>query len=157
MDGRLFNIKTKVVFTTGVFDIFHYGHVGFLKEASKLGNILLVGVHSDRTVAKYKGELPVMNLMERMEVVKACKYVNRVIVAKMTQELDERFYKKWDIAVHVQGDEEPGWYDLPRRLGIFKLLPDCKVFSSTEIKKRIRAGTQLNMTWQSETKLVKEK
>ena len=129
----------RVIFTTGTFDCFHFGHVKFLKEASTHGDCLLVGLHSDRTVWKYKGRYPVMNLMERIAVIQACKYVNIAIVAKMTSEMDESFYEKWNISLHVQGDEEPGWYELPKRLGIFKLLPECKVFSSTKMKERIIA------------------
>ena len=48
-------MKRKVVFVTGVYDLFHYGHVRFLKEAKKFGDFLLVGVHTDEAVNKYKG------------------------------------------------------------------------------------------------------
>jgi len=132
------NSNLTIVFTTGAFDLFHFGHVCFLREAKKYGDYLLVGVHSDRTIAKYKGRLPVMNLMERMAVVDSCKYVDRVIVAKMTSEVDENFYKKWKINLHLQGDDGGDWYELPKKLGIFKLLPECKIFSTTEVIRRVK-------------------
>lgn len=125
-------------FTVGVFDLFHFGHVFFLKEAKKLCDELIVGIHSDRTVLEYKGQLPVMSFVERLEVVEACKYVDRVMIAKMTNELSEGFYRNHKIDIHMQGDEEPGWYDLPKKLGIFKLLSGCKVFSTTEVIERVK-------------------
>ena len=120
----------RVIFTTGVFDLFHHGHVKFLREASKLGDFLLVGLHSDRTVLKYKQHLPVMNLQERVDVVQSCRYVDACVVAKMTSEMTAQTYDKWNIGLHVQGDEKPGWYDLPKQIGIFQLIPNVKIFST---------------------------
>lgn len=141
--------ELKVVFTTGAFDLFHFGHVCFLREAKKLGDFLLVGVHSDRTIAKYKGRLPVMNLVERIAVVESCRYVDRVIVAKMTSEVTEEFYKEWDIDLHVQGDDSEDWYRLPKKLGIFKLLPECKIFSTTETIRRVKEDFPKNLSKES--------
>ena len=62
----------KYVAITG--DLFHCGHVAFLKNAKTFGGDLIVGVHSDADVSKYKGQ-PIMSLTERVCVIEACKYV----------------------------------------------------------------------------------
>ena len=60
----------KVVFTNGCFDIFHIGHLRYLKETSNYGDILIVGVNSDASVKRLKGEnRPINNEFERMEVL----------------------------------------------------------------------------------------
>ena len=61
-------------------DLFHYGHVAFLKNAKTFGEDLIVGVISDADVSKYKRQ-PVMSLTERVSVIEACKYVDQVIPA----------------------------------------------------------------------------
>ena len=70
---RKYNRKyAKYVAITG--DLFHCGHVAFLKKAKTFGGDLIVGVHSDADVSKYKGQ-PIMSLTERVSVIEACKYV----------------------------------------------------------------------------------
>ncbi len=71
----------KVVFTNGCFDILHAGHVKYLKEARALGDILVVGVNSDRSVRAIKGEKrPVIPQEERVEVLSALSCVDYVVV-----------------------------------------------------------------------------
>ena len=59
-------------------DIFHYGHVRFLKKAKELGSKLIVGIHSDETINSYK-RLPIFTMKERVEIVKSIKWVDKVI------------------------------------------------------------------------------
>ena len=59
-------------------DIFHYGHVRFLKKAKELGSKLIVGIHSDETINSYK-RLPIFTMKERVEIVKSIKWVDEVI------------------------------------------------------------------------------
>ena len=66
------------VFTAMVADLFHYGHVNFLREARALGDHLTVGIVSDRRAGSYKRN-PVLSLQERSAVVAACRYVDDVI------------------------------------------------------------------------------
>ena len=61
-------------------DLFHCGHVAFLKNAKTFGGDLIVGVYSDADVSKYKHQ-PIMSLTERVSVIEACKYVDQVIPA----------------------------------------------------------------------------
>jgi D-glycero-beta-D-manno-heptose 1-phosphate adenylyltransferase len=63
-------LKYKVVVTIGTWDLLHIGHVRYLRNAKSRGDILIVGVDSDRTVKKYKGELrPVVPYIERAEML----------------------------------------------------------------------------------------
>ena len=67
---RLKSEGKKIVFTNGCFDILHVGHVRYLKEARKLGDVLVLGLNSDSSVRSIKGEnRPVVPEEERAEVI----------------------------------------------------------------------------------------
>lgn len=73
--------KRKIVFTNGCFDIIHKGHIKYLQEAKKLGDILIVGLNSDKSVKRLKGpERPVKNQDERATILSALEMVDYVIV-----------------------------------------------------------------------------
>jgi rfaE bifunctional protein nucleotidyltransferase chain/domain len=79
LKDRLNDINGKVVFTNGCFDILHIGHLRYLEEAKKLGDILVVGVNSDNSVKRLKGEKrPINKLNERMEMLAGLKPVDYV-------------------------------------------------------------------------------
>ena len=70
-----------VVFTNGVFDLLHPGHVRYLQEARRLGDALIVGVNSDRSVRANKGaERPIMPQAERLEILSALECVDAVAI-----------------------------------------------------------------------------
>lgn len=74
-DGR------KLVFTNGVFDILHVGHVRYLAEARALGDALVVAINSDRTVRELKGaDRPWMNQNERAEILAALRVTSYVTI-----------------------------------------------------------------------------
>lgn len=71
----------RFVFTNGVFDLLHVGHVRYLARARSLGDSLAVGINSDRTVRELKGEgRPVITESERAEILAALRYVTYVVV-----------------------------------------------------------------------------
>src|SRR5215217_7515928 len=71
----------RLVFTNGVFDLLHVGHVRYLKQARSLGDALLVAINSDRTVRELKGpNRPVFNQAERAEILAALRVVDYVVV-----------------------------------------------------------------------------
>lgn len=74
-------IKQTFVFTNGCFDILHVGHIRYLKEAKALGDILVIGLNSDRSIRVIKGKSrPIIPLDQRVEVLAAIEYVNYIIV-----------------------------------------------------------------------------
>jgi len=71
----------KVVFTNGVFDLIHAGHVDYLSKAKKLGDILIVGLNSDESVRRIKGEKrPILEQEERAFILSNLKPVDYVVL-----------------------------------------------------------------------------
>lgn len=71
----------KIVFTNGCFDLIHIGHVRYLTEAKKLGDVLIVGLNSDDSVRRLKGSnRPITPQEERAEILDALKPVDIVVV-----------------------------------------------------------------------------
>jgi D-beta-D-heptose 7-phosphate kinase/D-beta-D-heptose 1-phosphate adenosyltransferase len=74
------NYSHKTVFTNGVFDLIHPGHLTYLAEAAALGERLIVGVNSDESVKRLKGDSrPIMPLEARMQLLAGLFYVDGVI------------------------------------------------------------------------------
>jgi rfaE bifunctional protein nucleotidyltransferase chain/domain len=70
----------KVVFTNGVFDLIHYGHVKLLADCKKLGDILIVGMNSDSSVKKFKGDSrPIILYKDRSKLLAALSAVDFVV------------------------------------------------------------------------------
>ena len=66
-----------------VADLFHYGHVGMLRQAKEHGDYLLVGVHADEAVMSYKRR-PIFSMKERVASVEGCRYVDEVVARRAT-------------------------------------------------------------------------
>lgn len=132
--------KKTVVYVDMVADMFHPGHVAFLKKAKEQGDYLIVGLVSDADAASYKRE-PIMTLAERAIMVKSCCYVDEVIEAcplAITNELIDE--KRVDLVVH--GDDfNPEaiktFYQAAIDRGIFKTVPYTPGISTSEIIKRL--------------------
>jgi len=78
---RLRAAGKRLVFTNGVFDLLHVGHVRYLSQARALGDALVVAINSDRSVRELKGpERPVFDQDERAEILAALRDVNFVVV-----------------------------------------------------------------------------
>lgn len=69
----------KTLYTGGTFDLFHYGHINFLKQCSKLADSIIVSLNTDEFIQEYKGQLPIMTYSEREKSLLSCKYVHSVI------------------------------------------------------------------------------
>jgi len=77
---RLRMIHDKIIFTNGCFDIIHVGHLKLLNEAKLLGNILIVGLNSDKSIRKIKGpKRPINNFRNRAEILLNFRSVDFVI------------------------------------------------------------------------------
>ena len=70
--------RYKIGYTTGVFDMFHIGHLNILKRAKEQCDYLIVGVTTDQLCYDRKQKYPIINEAERMAIVEAIKYVDRV-------------------------------------------------------------------------------
>jgi rfaE bifunctional protein nucleotidyltransferase chain/domain len=72
--------RKKIVFTNGCFDILHVGHVRYLRKAKKLGDLLVVGLNTDRSVRQIKGEKrPIVPQKERAEILSALECVDYIV------------------------------------------------------------------------------
>lgn len=79
--ARLRARRKKVVFTNGCFDILHVGHIHYLRKARSLGDILVVGLNTDRSVKEIKGEKrPIVPQKDRAEVLAALEFVDYVVL-----------------------------------------------------------------------------
>lgn len=123
-----------------VADLFHAGHVEFLRKARELGDELVIGVHSDDDCARMK-RTPVLTLDERMRVVAACRYVDRVVpdapLFPSKTFLDEHGV---DLVVHGDDWDETQiayWYAEPLAQGIVRTVPYTPGISSTTIEARL--------------------
>ena len=74
--------KYKIGYTTGVFDMFHIGHLNILKNAKEMCETLIVGVTTDELCFERKNKMPVICEKDRVEIVKSIKYVDKVILQK---------------------------------------------------------------------------
>ena len=78
---RLRAAGARLVFTNGVFDLLHVGHVRYLAQGRALGDALLVAINSDRTVRELKGsDRPVFDQAERAEILAALRHVDYVTI-----------------------------------------------------------------------------
>ncbi len=73
--------RKRIVFTNGVFDILHYGHINYLAKAKEMGDILIVGLNRDSSVKKFKSkDRPLQNEMDRARILTALQAVDYVIL-----------------------------------------------------------------------------
>ena len=84
------NYKPIIGYTSGVYDLFHIGHLNMLRNAKSLCDKLIVGVTTDELVA-YKNKKSVIPFTERMEIVRSIEYVDAVVAQ---EDMDK--YKLWE-------------------------------------------------------------
>ena len=94
----------KIGYTTGVYDLFHIGHLNLLKNAKSLCDKLIVGVTTDELVA-YKNKKAVIPFNERMEIVSNIKYVDLVVPQESMDKME--MWEKLKFDVMFVGDD---WY-----------------------------------------------
>lgn len=94
----------KVVFTNGCFDLLHRGHLFLLREARKLGDMLVVGVNSDASARRVKGSgRPVMLEEDRVELLEALPCVDHVVV--FDEDTPEALIRRVEPDLHVKGGD----------------------------------------------------
>lgn len=92
--------KKIIGYTTGVFDMFHIGHLNILKNAKARCDYLIVGVSTDEVVESYKNHLPIVPFEERFEIVSAIKYVDEVVPQTSMNKMEAYKKLKFDVLFH---------------------------------------------------------
>jgi len=98
----------KNVYVIGVFDLFHRGHVEFLKKAKSLGKNLIVAINGDDMVASYKRR-PFYCEQDRLEIIRSCKFVDTAFIIKGYD--NKKYIEEYGIDAIVHGNDwERGSY-----------------------------------------------
>lgn len=96
----------RIGYTTGVFDMFHVGHLNILRRAKEQCDYLIVGVSTDELVKNYKNKTPIIPFEERKAILEAIKYVDKVV----PQENRDKYsaYEKYEFNIMFVGDDWKG-------------------------------------------------
>lgn len=133
--------QQKIVFTNGCFDILHRGHVQYLREAAEMGDLLVVGLNSDASVKRLKGETrPINGELDRAEMLCALEFVDYVAIFQEDTPLEIIKIIQPDIL--VKGEDYKGEYvvgtkEVEERGGKLILVPFLKGRSTTDIISKI--------------------
>jgi D-beta-D-heptose 7-phosphate kinase/D-beta-D-heptose 1-phosphate adenosyltransferase len=141
---RLRDADQKLVFTNGVFDLLHVGHVRYLAQARALGDALLVAVNSDRSVRELKGpDRPLTNENDRAEILAALSAIDYVTIfddisprTLIAELLPDVLVKGGDYSL----DQIHGREEVEAAGGQVVSLPFVKGASTTEIIDRIKTA-----------------
>mgnify|MGYP001395850286 CR=1 FL=1 len=125
----------------GCFDLFHIGHLNILKRCKDNCDFLIVGVNTNESIISHKKHKPIIDEADRLEIIKAIRYVNEAYL--ITKEVDDRiaFCKQHDVNVFFAGDD---WKDSD----IFNAIAAAGIkvtffsytqgISSTQLKEKIK-------------------
>lgn len=129
---KLSDIKNTVVFTNGVFDILHKGHLHLLKEASKLGNQLIVGINTDESVKRLKGSnRPINDLRKRTEQLLMLPWVDDVIA--FDEDTPYELIKAINVDIIVKGGDYTFETVVGNDLAEVHIIPTLDGYSTTDI------------------------
>lgn len=126
--------KYNRIYTSGCFDVFHYGHLNILKKSKELCDYLIVGVSTDELIEKEKGLRPVIPFKERMRVLQAIKYVDEVIPQEDKNK--QNIVDTYQIDAISVGDDWRGRY--PEVSCAMEYFPYTASVSSTILKKSLK-------------------
>lgn len=134
-------------YTTGTFDLFHKGHVEFLKKAKYMCDTLIVGVTNDQLGFSEKGKYPVLPIQYRMAMLEACRYVDIVVEHNDPNGDKITPFKKYNYDTVFIGDDylgDPIYNELPNILPDVRVifLPYSKDISTTQIRNKIIADSK---------------
>lgn len=135
----------KIIYTYGVFDILHIGHIKLLQRAKKLGDYLIVGIVMDKAVQEKKGNTrPIQNHYDRLKIIKSLKFVDEVYLQTNfdpSENLIKLYNSGKKIKILCKGND---WRYIPGQETIRKLkgklikLPYSKKYSTTKIINKIK-------------------
>lgn len=135
--------KYKVGYTTGVYDMFHVGHLNLLRRAKEQCDYLIVGVTVDELV-KYKGKTAIIPFEDRIQIVEAIKYVDKAVPQENMNKLEA--WEKYRFDVMFVGDDWKGtdkWKKFEEEFndrGVdIVYFPYTKKVSSTMLREQIKS------------------
>lgn len=134
--------KYKVGYTTGVFDLFHIGHLNILRRAKEQCDYLIVGVSTDELVQEYKKKTPVVAFKDRIAIVEAIKYVDRVVPQTSMDKFEAWKELKFEAMFHGDDWKNSNMYNKYQeqfaQVGVdIVFLSHTEGVSSTEIAQKI--------------------
>lgn len=135
--------KYKIGYTTGVYDLFHIGHLNILKRAKEQCEHLIVGVSTDDLVESYKHKRPVIPFEERIEIVRAIRYVDEVVPQTSMDKLEAWENLHYDALFHGSDWKGSSMYDeVEKRLKAIGVdmvfLPHTEGTSSTMLSDKLQ-------------------
>ena len=140
--GREKRNGKRVVFTNGCFDLLHPGHIRSLEQARELGDILVVGLNSDASVRRLKGEgRPVLPQQERAEILAALEAVDAVVIFDQLTPREVIAGLLPDVLVKGgdwPGDQIVGRPEVEAAGGRVVSIPMVQGYSTTEVLRKIR-------------------
>lgn len=132
--------KYKIGYTTGVYDLFHIGHLNILKKAKEQCEYLIVGVTTDKEVLRVKNKKPIIPFEERLDIVQSIKYVDKAVPEHDVDKL--LAWEEYRFNVIFKGDDwkgSPKWLkyeeEFAKRNVEVVFFPYTKGTSSTELRK----------------------
>ncbi len=133
--------KKRIVFTNGCFDLLHPGHIYYLKEAKKRGNILILGLNSDASVRKLKGKgRPLISQKGRVSILSSLDFIDYITI--FSERTPERLIKEIIPDILVKGgdykkEEVVGSKFVESKGGKVIIIPYLKGYSTTNLIKKI--------------------
>ena len=132
----------KIGYTSGVYDMFHVGHLNILRAAKAKCDYLIVGVTTDELCLKRKRKLPIIAQDDRAEIIKSIRYVDKVI---MQEDMDKlSVVKKYNVDVVFVGSDwqgTPAWKQYEKLFAeegcVVEYLPHTDGISSTILRKKL--------------------
>ncbi|WP_343231631.1 adenylyltransferase/cytidyltransferase family protein [Tissierella simiarum] len=146
--------KYKVGYTTGVYDMFHIGHLNLLKRAKEQCDYLIVGVTTDELVS-YKNKKAIISHSERMTIVESIKYVDKVVPQKNMNKMEA--WEKYKFDVMFVGSDWKGtdkWNELEYQFSAVGV--DIVYFPYTQGTSSTKLREVLNKIMNSDVAVTKE-
>ncbi|MGL5051399.1 MAG: D-glycero-beta-D-manno-heptose 1-phosphate adenylyltransferase [Fusobacteriaceae bacterium] len=132
----------KIVFTNGCFDILHVGHLAYMNEAKRQGDILIVGVNSDESVKRLKGPTrPINSELDRAEMLSGLKAVDFTII--FTEDTPMEIIDELKPSIHVKGGDYKK-EDLPETVVVEKHGGEVRILKFVEGKSTTNIVNKIN-------------
>lgn len=136
------NKKYKIGYTSGVFDLFHVGHLNILKRAKQQCEYLIVGVSTDQLVVELKGKFPIIPYEQRVKIIESIKYIDEVVEENNVDKFEAWNKLHYDVLFKGSDAElKDSYKEYERKLskvgGIIVYFPYTREVSSSKIKRAI--------------------